>query len=49
MLPLARTNPAVVSWTLNELAESDHTTAALDARAHISLATAGRDRNRATR
>lgn len=28
MLSLARTNPAVVSWTLNELAGSDHVTAA---------------------
>lgn len=28
MLLLARTNPAVVSWTLNELADNDHTTPA---------------------
>jgi hypothetical protein len=28
MLPLARTNPAVVSWTLNELFDNDHATAA---------------------
>ena len=28
MLPLARTNPAVVSWTLNELADNDHPTSA---------------------
>lgn len=27
MLPLARMNPAAVSWTLNELADNDHTTA----------------------
>ena len=47
MLPLARTNPAVVSWTLNELAENDHATAGSRARPRISLVTAHCDRNRA--